>query len=132
MRKHRRSIWTNAASGISLSALFGIICSLVTTMLFSLMILKLIGNMQLAEWFNAASCVSGSYAGAYFNGKHRRKRGLAEGIICGLLIYAVLSAAALLLAGNMTSIKKLLLLTASGGAGGVYGVNSKRPKNLMN
>lgn len=95
------------------------------------MILKLIGNMQLAEWFNAASCVTGSYAGAYFNGKHRRKRGLAEGIICGLLIYAAFSAAALMLSSRMTSIKKLLLLTAAGGAGGVYGVNSKRPKKLM-
>lgn len=131
MRRNRRSIWGNTAAAMLISALFGVICCLGGAMIFSLLIYKFIGNMQLSEWFNAISLTAGAYSAAYFNGKHRRRRGLIEGAVCGAVIYAVLSGASLVLTGGITDIKKLLLLAAAGGAGGVCGVNSKRPKKLM-
>ena len=46
-------------------------------------------------------------------------------------MYAVIAAAGVILLGEPAGIKKLLLLTVSGAAGGVSGVNSARPKKLM-
>ena len=47
-------------------------------------------------------------------------------------MYAVLSLASIITDGSLPVIKKLLLLAISCAAGGVVGVNSKRPKKLRN
>ncbi|MCC8135638.1 MAG: hypothetical protein LIO40_03050, partial [Ruminococcus sp.] len=60
----------------------------------------------------------------------RRRRGLAEGLICGAVLYAVLVIVSIIAVGGLPHIKKLLLLAACCAAGGVVGVNSKRPKWL--
>ena len=79
---------------------------------------------------NAANSASGSFTGGFVLGKHRRRKGLAEGLLCGAAVWLAFSAAGLLWTGRLAGIKKLLLLAVSGAAGGVSGVNSKRPRSL--
>ena len=131
MRKHRRSIWTNAP----LSAAAAVFCGLLTTgaawLLLSGILFFVMGDMKLIKAFSGAALVSGAYTGAFLHGKYRRRNGLFGGSLCGALMYGAVSIAGLIILGAPADIKKLLMLTASGAAGGVAGVNSKRPKKLM-
>lgn len=126
--RHRR---TFCPSGILISAAAGVLASVCITSLLAFVSLRFLDDMRSAGALTSAACTVGSFAGAYLGGKYSRKRGLVRGTLCGLLIYAAFSAAGLFLTGSPSGIKKLLLLTVSGSAGGVCGVNSKRPKSLM-
>lgn len=89
-----------------------------------------LGSVQYIGLFASVSAAVGGYSAGYICGRYRRRRGLIDGILCGALMYAAAAAAEICVAGAPTDIKKLLLLTAVGAAGGVSGVNSKRPKSL--
>ncbi|MBR4627608.1 MAG: TIGR04086 family membrane protein [Ruminococcus sp.] len=131
MHRRHRTPWTARTSGMMIPALAGTLASAALTALLSAINYFFFDDMTMSAMLAAAACCAGSFAGAFFGGKYRRRRGIAEGAICGLLIYLMFSAAGLILTGSPAGIKKLLLLTVSGAAGGVCGVNSKRPKNLM-
>lgn len=129
-RRHRKS-WTMRPSGILIPAAAGTALAAAMTSLLALISLMFLDDMRSSAVLSSAACAVGSFAGAYFGGKYRRRKGIIEGTLCGLLMYAFFSAAGLILTGSPSGIKKLLLLTVSGAVGGVCGVNSKRPKNLM-
>jgi putative membrane protein (TIGR04086 family) len=95
------------------------------------LIYYVMGEMGLSKAFAGFSLGAGACIGAYVYGKYRRRWGLFGGSLCGALMYAVIAAAGVILLGEPAGIKKLLLLTICGAAGGVAGVNSKRPKGLM-
>ena len=131
MRRYRRSIWTNG----SLSAVAALSCGFIITaaaaLLLSALLFYVMGDMKLVRGFAGTALGFGAYTGAYIYGKHRRRRGLFSGSLCGVIMYAVLSICGAVFTGVPSDIKKLLLLTLTGAAGGVAGVNSKRPKKLM-
>lgn len=131
MRRHRKSMWTNKAAGICVSAAAGLGIMVIITAFFSVITYFLIGSMDFADIFSLLSAAAGGFYGAYICGKYRRRKGLAEGALCGFVIYMVLCLAGILVGTGAAGIKKLLLLTLSGAAGGVNGVNSKRPPKLM-
>lgn len=131
MRRHRKSIWTNGCAAICISAAGGLLVMLLTTVFFSVLTYFLIKSMTFAKLFTLVSTAAGGFCGGYICGRYRRRRGLAEGIICGLVMFAVLSLLGITIGEGLIGIKKLLLLTLSGAAGGVSGVNSKRPQKLM-
>lgn len=131
MRKHRRSIWTNAPLSAAASVFCGLAVTAASWLLLSAVLFFVMRDMNLVRAFAGASCVSGGYSGAYIYGRYRRRRGLIGGMVCGALMYGAVSIIGLSILGAPAGIKKLLLLTVSGAAGGVAGVNSKRPKRLM-
>ncbi|MBQ8296784.1 MAG: TIGR04086 family membrane protein [Ruminococcus sp.] len=130
MRRHHRSIWTNSGLSIALSAAAGVITSALCMMLFAAFTYYLMDSMAFSDFFGTASLAVGGLTGGYTCGRFRRRKGLAEGIICGAVMYAAIGIIGLAAARELLSIKKLLLLAAFSAAGGVSGVNSKRPKNL--
>ncbi|MBP3309943.1 MAG: TIGR04086 family membrane protein [Ruminococcus sp.] len=132
MRRHRQSIWTNSLLSLAVSLLCGFGCVLSCAVFFSAITFFLMDNMKLLPVLSGVSLAIGSYVGAFICGKHRRRRGLIEGAICGLFMYLLCSFYGLAALSSLTDIRKLLLLTISGAAGGVTGVNSKRPENLRN
>ncbi len=132
MRRHRKSLWTNACAGILLSAAIGLAVIFVCVLLFAAATYFLLENMDYNGFFSSASEAVGAFAGSFICGKYRRRNGLREGICCALLIFGILSVFGLIFTGGIPGIKNLLLLSVSGAAGGVYGVNSKRPKGLRN
>ena len=131
MRRHKRSIWTNAFFSTVTAAICGLVFTSAASLLLGMLLLYVMRNMKLAGGFARAALVFGAYAGSYIYGKCRRRRGPLGGSLCGAVMYAMLSIAGIIFAGSPSGIKKLLLLVIAGGAGGVAGVNSKRPKNLM-
>lgn len=131
MRRHRKSIWKNGCTAICISAAGGLLVMLLTTVFFSVLTYFLVRSMAFAKLFTLVSTAAGGFYGGYICGRYRRHRGLAEGIICGLLMFVILSLMGIAIVGEITGIKKLLLLTLFGAAGGVSGVNSKRPQKLM-
>ena len=131
MHRHKRSIWSSYPLSLLLSAAAGTAVCFLLAVFSALLLYKLINDIRLAEWLSRGTIAAGAFFGAYTGGKHRRRRGLAEGIICGAMLYLVLSSVSLICTGTFTGIKKLLLLTVAGAAGGVSGVNSDRPRNLM-
>ncbi|MBR1592662.1 MAG: TIGR04086 family membrane protein [Ruminococcus sp.] len=122
---HQNKILSNAAA-VVLSIFIVIVCCII----FSAAELFFIGNMKFSMFFSAAALITGCYTGNFICGKYRRRMGLLYGTVSGIIIYIIITAAGILILENIPDIKKLLLLAVSGAAGGVAGVNSKRPVNL--
>ncbi len=131
MHRHRKSVWTNSLLSITLSVLIGITFIFLFAVLLSVIMYYVLGDMKVSSVFSVVAICAGTYSATYICGKYRRKRGIAEGVMCGVIIYTVMAILGVIFLGEITGIKKLLLLVLSGGAGGVTGVNSKRPKNYM-
>lgn len=131
MHRYRRSIWTNTLPSLVLSSLFGSICGFVSALTFSAFVFLFMDDWKFTDIFSSAALVIAGFSGAFLCGKYRRKRGIAEGLLCGIIIFALLSALGAAALGKAPGIRKLLLLAVSGVVGGVSGVNSKRPKSLM-
>lgn len=131
MHKYRRSIWTNTLPSIALSSLFGSLCGLISALIFSAFVFFFMDDWKFIGILSSAALVTSGFSGAFLCGKYRRRRGITEGMICGIIIFALLFILGTLIFGKVPGIKKLALLTVSGMLGGVSGVNSKRPKNLM-
>lgn len=130
MRRHRKSVWTNSIVSMAIAVLSGIILIFCTSLLLSAVMYYILGDMRVSKVFSITAMFLGTYISTYFCGKFRRKHGLAEGILCGTIIYIVIMISGFVFMGEFNGIKKLLLLTVSGAVGGVTGVNSKRPKNF--
>lgn len=130
MRRHRKSIWTNSIASITISAISGIVLVFFIALLLSAVMYYILDDMRVAKIFSILAMCIGTYISTYFCGKFRRKRGLAEGIICGTVIYTIIAVCGIIFFREFIGIKKLLLLTVSGATGGVTGVNSKRPRNF--
>ena len=113
------------------SAIIGLAVSAVCSCIFSALIFFVLKDMGLTSALSAAAVAVGSYTGSYICGRYRRRRGAICGLICGAVMFAVLFFAGLALSAETAGIKKLLLLIVSGCAGGVCGVNTKRPGSLM-
>ncbi|MDE5583367.1 MAG: TIGR04086 family membrane protein [Ruminococcus sp.] len=131
MRRNRKSVWTNSLLSITLSVLTGTAFIFLLAVLLSAVMYYVLGDMKVSVIFSVIALCAGTFCGTYLCGKFRRKHGLAEGIICGVVLYTVTAICGVIFLGEFTGVKKLLLLVLSGGAGGVTGVNSKRPKNFM-
>lgn len=130
MRRHHKSIWSGTAVSIGISAAAGTAGVFLCTLFFSLLTFAVLHSISFAGFFSTAALIAGTIPAGWLCGHYRRRRGLAEGALCGMVMYVIMSAAGLVLFGSPIAIKKLLLLTACGAAGGVWGVNSKRPKHL--
>lgn len=130
MRSNRQSIWTNSLLSFIASAAVGILSTLIVTALMALFAFLFISDLRAIRFISLIPLFAGAFSGSFFCGKHRRKKGLIEGIICGILLYFTLLIFGIIFAGSFAGLKKLLLLVVSGAIGGVTGVNSKRPKSL--
>ena len=130
MRRNKKSLWSNAAISIIISAMAGLAASLMCICIFSAVIFLALRDMGLSDVLAAVSLAAGGTVGSYICGRYRRHRGAVNGIICGAVMYAFILAAGIILPIEAAGIKKLLLLAVSGCTGGVYGVNSKRPLSL--
>ena len=130
MRRHRKSLWASGVLSMTAAVCCGLAFIAAAAVMSAALIYYVMGDMGLTAAFAAFSPGAGACAGAYIYGRYRRRRGLYGGSLCGALMYAVIAAAAVVFTGELPGIKKLLLLTICGAAGGVAGVNSKRPKGL--
>lgn len=130
MRRHRRSIWASGPLSLSAAVICGLICTAAAAAFFAALIYWVLRDMRFASALSGAALAAGAYTAAFIYGKYRRRKGLFGGSLCGALIYIVLLICGIVFLGEITGIKKLLLLTVFGAAGGAAGVNSKRPKNL--
>lgn len=130
MGRHRKSIWTNSGLSMAAAVLLGLGCTGAAAAALAALLFYVMKDMSMAGAFAGAALALGAYTGAFVFGKYRRRKGLFGGSLCGALMYLVIAGAGIALTGELTGIKKLLLLTVFGAAGGVAGVNSKRPKNL--
>lgn len=132
MRKYRKSLWERTAVSIAASSLFGSLCGMALTMLFSVFVYLFMDNTQFIKALALGTLIISGFCGAFFCGKHRRKHGLTEGFVCGSVIFAVLAVFSLVFTGSLPDSGKLIILGLSGAIGGVSGVNSRRPERLMN
>lgn len=130
MRRHRKSLWTNSGLSVAAAVLLGLGCTLAAAAALAALLFYVMKDMAMADAFAGAALAFGAYTGAFVYGKYRRRKGLFGGSLCGAVMYLVIAAVSIAVSGEVTGIKKLLLLTAFGAAGGVAGVNSKRPKKL--
>lgn len=130
MRRHRRSIWASGPLSLSAAVLCGLIFIAAATVFFAALMYWILKDMRFSSALAGAALAAGAYGAAFIYGKYRRRKGLFGGSLCGAVIYGVLLVCGIVFLGELTGIKKLLLLTVFGAAGGAAGVNSKRPKRL--
>ncbi|MCM1358828.1 MAG: YrzE family protein, partial [Prevotella sp.] len=91
MRRHRKSVWTNSITSLTISVLAGIALIFITALLLALVMYCILGDMKVSTVFSIISMVIGTYVSTYFCGKFRRKHGLVEGIVCGVIIYTIIA-----------------------------------------
>ncbi|MBR6070387.1 MAG: TIGR04086 family membrane protein [Ruminococcus sp.] len=130
MRRHRQSPWSNTLFSLGVSVLCGSAAMLASAAVLSALSYFVLASTQFIGFFAALSAAVGGFTAGYICGRYRRRFGLLGGIACGALLYGLLSAIGTASLGAPADIKKLLLLTVAGAAGGVAGVNSKRPRSL--
>lgn len=130
MRRHRQSLWTNSKLSLAVSSLMGTFVLLITAILISGFAFLFISDFRLLRLISLIPVFIGAFSGAFICGKYRRRKGLISGVVCGVVIYALICAAGMIFAGRPTRMCKLLLLVTAGAVGGITGVNSKRPKRL--
>ena len=118
-------------AGLVAAALLGTAVTAACLAVMALVMCIFLESMQLSRLLSTAACAAGSFFGSYTGGKYRRRKGLVGGIICGGVMWCIFLAVSLVFTGNITGIRKLLLLVVFSGAGGVSGVNSERPRHLM-
>lgn len=130
MRRHRQSLWSNTFFSFAAPSAAGIAVIILCCIIFSMITFFVLKSMMFLPYFSIISLFCGGFSAGEICGKFRRRRGLIDGIICGCILSAavIIASAAV---GGFPGIKKLLLLIIAGAVGGVIGVNSKRPKNLM-
>ncbi|MBQ8961923.1 MAG: TIGR04086 family membrane protein [Ruminococcus sp.] len=111
------------------SALFGTAAGAAVTLLccavFGAVVCFVLGTVRPIPFLSRAALLAGAFCGAYISGKLRRRRGLIGGALSAVGLFLAVS-----LAGGALELKKLPLLLLFGAAGGVFGVNSKRPSWL--
>ncbi len=130
MRRQQKSLWSGWGGSMLAAVLAGALCICVGAVLTATIVFFVMKDMTMIRAFAGASLAAGAYTAAYICGKYRRRKGLICGTVCGVLLYVVITVPAITILGEWAGIKKLLLLTVFGAAGGVAGVNSKRPKKL--
>lgn len=130
MRRHRQSPWSNMIFSLGASALCGGVAMLAAAAALSALSYFVLGSTQFIGFFAVLSAAVGGFTAGCICGKYRRRYGLLGGIACGAVLYALLTAIGIAVLGAPADIKRLLLLTVAGAAGGVVGVNSARPKGL--
>lgn len=130
-RSHYHSVWTNRNMRILLPVFGGLIVMISCTVAFSGFTFFLMDSMELNNFFSLTALSVGAFSSGHICGRFRRKRGLSKGILCGAMMWLILSLFGITFGLGALSIKKLLLLAVFGAAGGAVGVNTKRPKKLM-
>jgi putative membrane protein (TIGR04086 family) len=130
MRKHKKSIWDSRRKSIVFCSAVGSIVSLILIAVFSAFTYFFMDDMSLKDILCKASVAAGAFSGGFICGKFRRRNGLAEGLICAAVMYLAVAFTGFIITGAICGIKKLLLYGFCSAAGGVVGVNSKRPKKL--
>lgn len=104
--------------GCAVIALFSAAASAMCCYLFR--------SVDMLTVFAAAALALGGYCSGLLCGKYRRRRGLFDGLICGVSLFAVLFILGIFMS-QIPGLKQFLVLTVSGGIGGVVGVNKKPP-----
>ena len=130
MRRHRKSLWSSPVFSMAVSVILGVVSMAAGIVLSTTLIFFVLKDIGLTRALTGGAIALGAYISGFVYGKYRRRKGLFCGTLCGVLIYAVISAVGIIFLGQPMGIKKLLLLSVFGAAGGVTGVNSKRPKKL--
>lgn len=135
MRKNKNEIWTNLYIWSLLCSFTGFAVCLLILVIFSVFLYNTTDVIKSFTIFSMISLSAGSFSGGYMCGLFRRKNGLYEGIFCGFIIYMLLLLTGCIFfhtSGNLMSIRKFLICTIFSSAGGVIGVNHKRPKGIRN
>ena len=130
MGRYRKKLWDSTISGFGISVGFGLLCGLVCCVVCSAVSYFVFNAMIFGSIFTILSLAVSGYFSGYLCGRYRRRYGMTEGAICGGIIYLVLLAISLNF-GEFTSPAKLVLLVVSGSIGGIAGVNTVRPRDLM-
>lgn len=111
---------------------FSVIIGAAVVLIFIALFSSFMTNFDCSDFAENCACVFSICIGCFSSGfilaRHRRKKGIWLGIMCGLLIYAaafLISAALLGWLEEIGSLGKFILIIICGAAGGVAGVNSK-------
>lgn len=120
---------SRAAMAVLTGMLVGIVASLVMLLIFSFVMTMRDVPQGFVATLTAVSVALGSFAGGLTGAKLHGKSGLAIGAITGICMYFLLMLAGIIMQGNglgVSVIIKLIVSFASGGIGGIIGVNARK------
>ena len=124
LRRRRESAKGAAATVISGGAVFvGVL------FLFSLVLTKLDLSDGIVRAMSIVALCAGCYTVSFSAANRRRQRGLVTGIVCGLLVFALVFFVSVIVLKTLSGagfITKLVMIVACSAAGGIAGVNSER------
>lgn len=131
--RNKKGLWTNIFIWSFICAVSGFAVCLAVLVLFSVLLYYTTDVIKSFTVFSSVSLIVGSFSGGFMCGLCRRRNGLYEGIFCGFIIYLLLLIIGVIYFHsfeNLMSILKFLLCVIPSAAGGVIGVNHKRPRSI--
>lgn len=128
-RYNKRSHLNNGAICLVASALLGIGVILICLMGFAMILSRLNASGIVLSVLATVSLCIGGYFGGYVCARKKRRNGLLQGVICGMIIFMIILFFGALFAKAALGIStggKLLLTMLFSGIGGIVGVNTKK------
>lgn len=124
-------------SKVALTMLVGMLVGLATSLVM-LLIFSFIMTIKdipqgIVPTLSAAAVAIGSFAGGMSGAKLHKKAGFAIGIVVGICMYLLLMLTGLAMNGEgfgASSAVKLVISFASGGIGGIIGVNTRKSRRF--
>lgn len=116
------------ARGVALTVISGGAVFIGVLFIFSLILTRLDLSDGIVRAMSIVALCAGCYTVSYSAANRRRQRGLATGIVCGLIVFAIvffISVVVLRTLSGAGFFTKLIMIVACSAAGGVSGVNSR-------
>lgn len=128
MKRHKIRLRKMKYYSIAFSVSCGILLMSGLILLFAYMGVKADLPQFILSVLPGVSAASGGLLSGYLYCKHKRRKGIANGILCGILIYAASIIFGIFYLKGMPPLcfaRYLLILCPAGAVGGIYGVNSR-------
>lgn len=128
-RYKRRNNINSPISCMLMSSLLGIGAMLLCLLCFAMFLSKLNATPTLISALASIALCFGGYFGGYVCARKRRKNGLALGVTCGIIIFAIVMIIGIIFAKatiNISTGGKLFFTMFFSAIGGMVGVNTKK------
>lgn len=128
MKRNKRTIRRLKYYNLIFSSVSGIALITALILLFSYAASAAGMSDGIISVLGSLTICSGGYFSGFLYGKQKRHKGIKNGVICGIIIYAVIFSAGIIYLKGIPPFRLtrfLIMLCIAGAAGGVTGVNSK-------
>lgn len=126
-RRKRQSILEDYRVNILVSSMVGIVSIIVSTCMFALVVSNIDVNLKIVSLINILCLALGGYVSGYVSAIRRQKKGIVSGLLCGIIVSAILISFSITFVPRLNvfgKVCKLTVVTVCSMLGGIRSANS--------